>query len=308
MSIESQLERALADAAPPVDETGVWEQMQPRIRRAHRRHRIAVGFTAGSAVVVAAITLIGALRIPGAVRDRDPASEPAVPVTTTEAPPEKAEEPESPSINDALDVASNWVAALAAGDVDGAWELLSDHSRQSIGRDGFDAVVTELEEGFGSWANAGPTLRGVPIDVATTPTVVVILSGTRTVEGMVEESTSAIPTVHENGEWRVEWYGSVGGEFVPSMRSGSTLGFEPLSPTSAIEWVGAADGRNGVIVDGDARFDVEQTLEGEGLAHVMWAPAHPLAEGTHTLVLVVVRESGAVTVLAVPVVVEGEGS
>ncbi len=309
MSIDSQLERVLNAAAPPVDDTEVWEQLQPQIRRARRRHRVQLGLGAGAAAAAVAIVAVGVLGAPPATRESGPATGPVLEATTTvpttgdDA--TKTTEPETPGsvavpVDGALDAVDAWIQALAAGDADAAWDLLSISSQATNGRDGFDSAFTELEEGFGSWGNATPALSGEPIEIGRVPAVLVAISGTRTVEGMVEDAISVLPAVFEDGAWRVEWYLPAVDGFAPSPRPESSV---PFSPTGPVEWTGTGDGVNLLLVDGEPVSGLEEVPEGGGQAHVTWVPPEPLPAGGHFLSFVAGRHRGPITVLTMPVFV-----
>ena len=113
----------------------------------------------------------------------------------TPAPPSTPPAPASPvpdgqpAPGTAEEAARVWVAALGAGDLDRAWAVLADASRQQVGgRPGFDAMASALAEGWGAWAFA-------PEVISSTTTLVssgegeagtVTLAGTVSQEGTTE--------------------------------------------------------------------------------------------------------------------------
>lgn len=55
--------------------------------------------------------------------------------------------------DEAIAVVDRFIAALAAGDAEAAWEVVDERSREAIGGfDRFEAIGTELAEGYGAWA------------------------------------------------------------------------------------------------------------------------------------------------------------
>lgn len=306
MSIDDQLARALDAAAPDIDGTGMWEELQPRIRRARRRHRIQVGLGAGAVAAVMAVAAVGAIAASTEIRGNGPATGPllgvttTVPATTVETTTTTTEPgPSGSDVEGAIDTVAGWLQAFAAGDADAAWNLLSASSQQAIGRTAFDTVFVEMEEGFGSWQGADPEMGGIPIDIGSPPAVVVTISGTRTVEGIVEAGTSVFAAILEDGAWRIEWYLSDPG-VVTAPRPESSAFF---SPTGPVEWTGTGDGVNLLLLDGEPVSGLEEVPEGSGQARLTWVPPEPLPAGAHTFSFVTGHHGGPVTIVAVPVVV-----
>ena len=56
----------------------------------------------------------------------------------------------------AVQTARDWIQAIGAGDLDRAYQLLADDSQKAVGgRQGFEAMRSQLAEGWGAWAAAG---------------------------------------------------------------------------------------------------------------------------------------------------------
>ena len=94
------------------------------------------------------------------------------------------------------DTVRTWVAALAEGDLEAAWDLVAERSRAAIG--GFEAfsdLRSALAEGFGAWAGADDdAFSVVPLDIGGDETLaVVILHGTIAQEGPPAPAAHAVP-------------------------------------------------------------------------------------------------------------------
>ncbi|MGD2052096.1 MAG: hypothetical protein PVI35_06440, partial [Acidimicrobiia bacterium] len=298
-----QLTRALDAAAPPVDDAGVWERLQPRVRRARRLHRIQLGLATTAAVAaVATAGVIAAAAI--GPRDQGPITGTPADVTTTTTATTTtttAPKPADLPVDGAIDTVDGWLRAIASGDATAAWNLLSASSRDAVGRTAWDAIAAEMEEGFGSWYRADPTMRAIAVDIGAPPAAIVTLHGTRTVEGIVETSSTVFATVFEDGAWKLEWY-APDPDVVTEPRPESSAFFSSSGP---VEWTGTGDGVNLLLLDGDVVAVDER--EGDGTVSLSWVPPAPLPPGIHIVTAVVAHRGGPVTVAAVPAVIAATG-
>jgi hypothetical protein len=297
MLTDDQLTRALDAAAPPVDDTGVWDQLQPRIRRARRRHHIQIGL--GAAAAVAAVAVGGVIATAAVPRDSGPITGPdvttTVPGTTAAATTTIA--PEPADVDGAIGAVDGWLQAVASGDATAAWNLLSASSRQAVGQTQWDAIVSEMEEGFGSWARADPTMRAIAVDIGSPPAALVTLQGTRAVEGMIETSSAVFAAVREDGGWKLEWY-AADPTVVTAPRPESSAFFPSNGP---VEWTGTGDGVNVLLLDGDVV--AVDAREGNGPVDLSWVPPSPLPPGPHIFTVAIAPRGGPINVVAVPTVV-----
>lgn len=89
----------------------------------------------------------------------------------------------------------SWIAALAEGDTDAAWDLTAEASREAVGgREGFESLSSGLAEGWGAWASTDATYtETVVVSAGGDQLAVVAVSGTVTQEGMTERRASALP-------------------------------------------------------------------------------------------------------------------
>lgn len=107
----------------------------------------------------------------------------------------------------AHDTVRAWVAALAEGDLETAWDLVAERSRAAIGGyDAFSDLRSALAEGFGAWAGADDgAFSVVPLESGGDEALsVVILQATIAQEGPPAPAADAVPvrTTSEGG--RVE--------------------------------------------------------------------------------------------------------
>lgn len=103
----------------------------------------------------------------------------------------------------ALATVSEWIAAVAAGDADMAWDLLDPVSQEAIGgRSGFDGSFTGLVEGYGAWASATDVITYSSPVLLVEPAELFLVSwvGTVSQEGLTADKAFAIPvTVNAQG-------------------------------------------------------------------------------------------------------------
>ena len=91
-----------------------------------------------------------------------------------------------------------WVAALAEGDVDSAWDLMASSSQLAFGSyDRFAGMRTGFAEGWGSWVAVDDPSYSLDEDEA--GRVLLIASGVIRPEGMAEYREVGVPLVEENG-------------------------------------------------------------------------------------------------------------
>jgi hypothetical protein len=95
-----------------------------------------------------------------------------------------------------------WLELVARGDVDAAWEAMAESSRLALGsKELFVSFATELEEGWGAWADAEDlSFRvGETVDHPLGTLTTVELSGTVSQEGMTEQRVAVIKVVTADG-------------------------------------------------------------------------------------------------------------
>ncbi len=91
-----------------------------------------------------------------------------------------------------------WVSALAAGDVEGAWEAMAESSQWAIGDFArFEDMSTELAEGWGAWTVAEDVSYSLEEDDA--GRTLLVVRGVTRPEGQVEEREVGVPVVEEDG-------------------------------------------------------------------------------------------------------------
>ncbi len=102
----------------------------------------------------------------------------------------------------AEDAVLSWIAALADGDLELAWALMDEASREAVGgRNTFEALRTELAEGFGAWDDAADRAVYVTVveEALRYEIVVVTLVGGIDREGETVQATVAIPAIVSDG-------------------------------------------------------------------------------------------------------------
>lgn len=95
-----------------------------------------------------------------------------------------------------------WLELVARGDVDTAWETMAESSRLALGsKELFVSFATELEEGWGAWADAEDlSFRvGETVDHPLGTLTTVELSGTVSQEGMIEQRVAVLKVVTADG-------------------------------------------------------------------------------------------------------------
>jgi hypothetical protein len=132
------------------------------------------------------------------------------PPTTTEAATTTTTAAEE-ALAEASAAFEGWVSAVAAGDVEGAWEAMAESSQWAIGDFArFEDMSTELAEGWGAWTVAEDVSYSLELDDA--GRTLLIVQGVTRPEGQVEEREVGVPIVGEGGALRVspfEEFGNV---------------------------------------------------------------------------------------------------
>lgn len=129
-------------------------------------------------------------------------------------------------------VVTEYIEALGEGDLEAAWELVAEPSREDLG--GFGAFVelrTALAEGYGAWASAEE--RSIEtVELEEPPeAVLAVLSGTVALEGPAMEHVTSLVVRTGGGEARVS-------PFEDALPDHEAVVFEP-TPGSSLE-AGAA--------------------------------------------------------------------
>jgi hypothetical protein len=225
--------------------------------------------------------------------------------TTTSAESGSGSESGGSSDSAAVDVADPaaaaeaWVAAVAEGDMDAAWALLAEPSREALGSvDELEDRASELEEGWGAWASADDaTYTATPYGDEAAGTSVVVVSGSVSQEGESGPAAAAMPVHTADGASRVSPFeGEEAIEFTPE------AGTE-LAPRGQVEIVAPAGADITFVVDdrGTTRAAVQRSSEGQtGLIRV--SPA--LEPGDHT-VTAIIDVDGALQTASAVYTVEG---
>lgn len=116
--------------------------------------------------------------------------------TVTEGPGEEGQ-----SLASAIPTVRAWIKAIARGDSEAAWAMMSEGAKQRIGSiDEFQALSTELQEGLGAWASS-PDVRYLLSNVESSEreaAVVVTLVGEVMQEGTTVTRAQAVPVVVVN--------------------------------------------------------------------------------------------------------------
>ena len=105
------------------------------------------------------------------------------------------------------DTVRAWVAALAEGDLEAAWELVAERSRAAIGGyEAFSDLQSAMAEGFGAWAGADDdAFSVVPLETGGDDALaVVILQGTIAQEGPPAPAADAVAVRTTSEGTRVE--------------------------------------------------------------------------------------------------------
>jgi hypothetical protein len=204
--------------------------------------------------------------------------------------------PEEPATPDpgvpedgAADAVLRWVDALGAGDIPAAAALMG--AQSSAYAEALDGSVeahlqTGYTEGYGAWASSSD--RTVTVHEIDPGAAIVVLRGTRQVEGMVEDGVAAIPArrAESAGVWFVEPNAfdpdveDQGLDYVGELPApGAPVEVAAASPGTMYFWVGASDAT------------AVPTTSGEGGDTATWS-VPDTAEAGDLLVIAFVSESG----------------
>lgn len=200
MSTEDRLRQELHRASATLPSVGVdFEATLTRGRSARRRSRHATLAAAAVALIAgasAATVLAGS--VPGAelppVADA-PTSSP----TPTSGPTPTEQEPTPSTSASAVQGTSvepalrTWLEAIQEGDEEQAWGLMTPEAQTAVGRDRFDQLMASaLPEGLGAFAHA-PDFHDVVVSDDAVESMVAVVSGEVTREGITEFAAAAIP-------------------------------------------------------------------------------------------------------------------
>lgn len=209
----------------------------------------------------------------------------------------------------AADAVRAFVTAVGSGDLDAAYALLSERSRQAVGgREGLEDLRSELGEGFGAYGSA-PDLVTDPVTVASPVAsggrewlVVVQLSGTVAQEGPPAFAATAVAASVVAGEARLELFQRVaeGQAVIFDPPSGTAI---PARPTLTVRYPTGAVDAVSLVLDG---APVASTRTGAALGSTSeeHTPPAPLTPGRHVFSATLVGDAGIQT-LAADYAVEG---
>lgn len=206
----------------------------PALRRRSNLVLSAVAMAAAVMVVVAGGTLVRQRSVSELTADPASESEERATLASSSSAPEPTLA--RAAADASVQAVQAWVAAIAAGDTQGAWAALGDASRAHFGSQAaFAAEQSALAEGYGAWAGVDPD------DVVVTELgrrgdatlVVVTFAGTITQEGSRQRRAEAFPVRIEGGSARIETFAFAGElEFLvpgPAGSGGSVRGDDELS-------------------------------------------------------------------------------
>jgi hypothetical protein len=189
-----------------------------------------------------------------------------------------------------------WVDDLGEGDIDAAWSALGEASQAHFGSQGeFEAMSTDLAEGFGAWSAAEPD------DVLVTPVssdddgivAVVTLVGTVEQEGVAQRRADAFPVRLVDGDVVLEPFASAGPleVVIPERISADRPEREPVGsdeelifvlPEDAEAPVLRIDGGDTVICGEAAGSELAQLDQSSG-QRCAYVPEGGFTPGEHTV-------------------------
>jgi hypothetical protein len=315
--------RALRSIAVPDHGPGFWDELADRIAGAppvvgmHRVEPARAGrplqVLAVAAVLAVVVGLGGLLATRNGDEDPSGVTDPATTsteTTTTEAP-RTTTTVAGRAIEAPDEAVLRWVEALGQGDIEVAAERTGPRTRAAIeGRGGsLEQYLTVAQEGFGSWAAADPMTTEMVIgEFGGEMLSVVVLSGSRESEGLVEERHDAFPVVlAADGRWLVEPAALPGdGDrrivvTSPSAAPGA-VGRNGIAPGESIKASAPGSGTFWFGLDGGAGYRVEGTSTGGGV-RATFAPGL-MSSGTHLLVIAYL-DGGTFTAFADTFPIEG---
>lgn len=208
---------------------------------------------------------------------------------TTAAPSDAPDMPDAPRPGeDAVGTVRFWVDALAEGDLETAWDLVAEDSREAIG--GFEAfgdLRSTLAEGFGAWGQAGEeAFSAVTLDNGDEEISVVILAGTIAQEGPPSPAADAVPARNTADGWRVDPFVDLGTvEHQPP--PGVTLAAEPTLVAAVPTGVDVR-----FILDGGEPLVPETEDVGGDQQRASLTPSESLEAGPHSLTVVLTNAEG----------------
>ena len=306
--VRDMLRRRAADVTPSPD---AWERIAARlpdegtasvVELAPRRRRPAP--TVLGAVAAVALLLVAAVAFLQRGDDEDDTVRAAEP-TPTSAPATTPTTVPGPTFETTAEQAARaWVRALGVGDLDQAWELLADPSRDAVGgRPGFEARRSELSEGWGTWEGSdGVTFRTAPFpglgdDDGDLPAeiprlAVVVLTGTVQQEGTTQFRTLSLPVRGTADDARVDPFVDVGISVEPGPGPSGDAVLDTDAVLGAYTPAAAAvlfvlDDRPPVAPDDVQGADGDQQ-------YATLHPSPPLAEGRHSFTVAVLTADGRV--------------
>jgi hypothetical protein len=225
------------------------------------------------------------------------AGEPADDDASATAPAGPTSEPlPAPTADDALspeETVLTFVRAVVDGRGDDAWALLTEGSRSAVGgRDGFDQVLGELEEGVGAFAAAAPQLLRLPLDDGG----VLTLAAPVEREGMSELATFAVPYREEGGRVRLAVFDRSErlAEFAAPRREGA------VAPGGRIEVYVPAAADAVLTVDGDALDVQTEGVDGDQQRLRAQAPDDLQTDRVYVLTVAWVEVGGRIGADAIP--------
>ena len=310
--VRDMLHRRAADVTPATD---AWQRIAERIsgdeggsvtELASRRRFLTPPALLGAAaaallVLVATVALLPDRADDERVRAAEETST-TVPTPTTTAPALVGPTFEAT----AEEAARAWVQAIGAGDLDRAWDLLAEPSREyTRGRAAFEAGRTSLAESWGAWAGAeGVAYRTIAIpglgseEATDLPAdiprlAVVILSGSVAQEGRTEFGAVSLPVRGTVGSARVDPFTDVAIALEPGPAESGTHPRIPgatvlsaYTPAAAKVWF-VLDDRAPVAPDDVEGADGDQQ-------YVSITPAPVLSTGLHTVTVAALTVDGRV--------------
>lgn len=227
----------------------------------------------------------------------------SAPSPTTEAPGRGGDgSPSGLSVEAADDTVRAWVEALATGELEAAWDLVAERSREAIG--GFQAFTdlrSALAEGFGAWAGAGEdAFAVVPLDAGEGEALsLVVLRGTIPQEGPPAPAADAVPVRTTSQGSLVEPFLDLGAvEHEPP--PGTAIPAEP----NLAALVPAEPEVRFVVDDRGAQSPTNEAAEG-GRQRASLEVHVPLEPGPHSLTVVLTTPGGDISTSTALYQVEG---
>lgn len=175
----------------------------------------------------------------------------------------------------AEELAGEWLTRLRAGEVDAAYELLDDASRDALSVEAFRADATALAEGAGAFAGDGTTSTVVLLERGDDPPLrVVTFTGEVQRAGLIEFASYPVAiTGRGDGDLGIRFTRTGPTlEVDTEVMSGTTLSSPlPLVVSASAElWV-SYDGRTPEPLDqaGEASIELDVTVAGGGGTHIV---------------------------------------